>query len=122
MTCHAANWKSVYTFLALCAFYESAIPKLIQTVKRLHLNGFGPSDRFYTFSSAQLLLATTNKIIKTERPSMTDNKPTTSPQKTLMVDLLKRKQEKQSESYYQKTQNGKSNHPKNVGRKGINIG
>jgi len=39
-----------------------------------------------------------------------------------MADLLKRKQEKQSESYYRKTQNGKSNHPKNVGRKGINIG
>ena len=39
-----------------------------------------------------------------------------------MADLLKRKQGKQSESYYQKTQNGKSNHPKNVGRKGINIG
>jgi len=39
-----------------------------------------------------------------------------------MEDLLKRKQEKRSESFYQKTQNGKSNHPKNVGRKGINIG
>ena len=50
---------------------------------------------------------------------MTDNKPTTGPQQALMADLLKGKQ---SESYYQKTQNGKSNHPKNVGRKGINIG
>ena len=53
---------------------------------------------------------------------MTENKPTTSPQQALMADLLKRKQEKQSESYYRKTQNGKSNHPKNVGRKEINIG
>jgi hypothetical protein len=53
---------------------------------------------------------------------MTDKKPTTSPQQALMEDLLKRKQEKRSESFYQKTQNGKSNHPKNVGRKGINIG
>lgn len=53
---------------------------------------------------------------------MAKKKPTTSPQQALMEDLLKRKQEKQSESYYQKTQNGKSNHPKNVGRKGINIG
>ena len=53
---------------------------------------------------------------------MTDSKPTTSPQQALMVDLLKRKQDKQSESYYRKTQNSKSNHPKNVGKKGINIG
>ena len=53
---------------------------------------------------------------------MTDKKPSTSPQKALMEGLLKRKQEKRSESFYQKTQNGKSNHPKNVGRKGINIG
>ena len=53
---------------------------------------------------------------------MTDKKLTTSPQQALMEGLLKRKQEKQSESFYQKTQNGKSNHPKNVGRKGINIG
>ena len=53
---------------------------------------------------------------------MTDKKPTTSPQKALMEGLLKRKQEKRSENFYQKTQNGKSNHPKNVGRKGINIG